>query len=121
MDIEDQKLEIQMWDDQIASSMDDECPAAIVKRDNWQSLLDGAKKRIDKVNALFNKVQDRRESSKRVIGHVFDCQPTEIPESGGFTKDRALIEINNNINCREKLRMMTTRTPISMRKKMTTN
>ena len=100
-DIGGQLRSIQAWDAvlvRLGEPTEGENTAITTRRNQHLALVEDAKKRIGQVNDLLKEVQDRVDTSKRVIGFVLHSEKIEISSGKqGFTKDWALIELYNEM------------------------
>ena len=76
----------------------DEQEKVTEQRKKYLNLLDEAKKRIRQVNELLDEVKDRADIGKRIVGFVLHCEPIAVSYGPyGFTRDWALIELDDNM------------------------
>jgi hypothetical protein len=89
---------IAAWNDIITGlgePIDGEDSDITKRRDDYLRLVERARKRINKVNALHDEVTKHRTTlQQRVIGFVLHSERIEVSvEPHGYTKDWALIEL----------------------------
>ncbi|KAJ7781877.1 hypothetical protein DFH07DRAFT_949569 [Mycena maculata] len=98
--IRDLLLSINVWNDvlgRLGEFVPGEPPRVTVRRQEHVALMAGAKKDVEQVNALHDKVTEHRTThDQRVIGFVLHSEKIEVSvDPHGFIKDWALIELYN--------------------------